>query len=255
MLINSYKNADSYIFPDWPAPTHIGAVSTRRLSGFSKSPYDSYNFGEAVGDDPQSLIMNQQKLQDDLALPAKPLWLRQIHSNQVICADAYVENVQADACYSLKPKAVCVITTADCLPILICSQSSHTIAAIHAGWRGLHAGIIEQCVAKLPDQRDQLMCWLGPAISQTNYEVGDEVRMMFLARYPQCENAFVYRRPGHWLADLYLLAKGVLSASGIGAIYGGNYCTYADTANFYSYRRDKVTGRMATLVWHRSEIT
>ena len=237
------------IKPDWPAPSHIHAYSTTRNGGYSEAPYDSLNFGEHVGDSLENVATNRGLLMESLSLPNEPLWLEQIHSNQVICADAPPEILQADASFAKTANKVCVVTTADCLPLLLCNKAGTIVAAVHAGWRGLATGIIEQTAKILLRHDPELMAWMGPAIGPEHYEVGDEVRQAFISHDPQAEQAFKSSPNNRWLADMYLLARQRLNSLGIQDIYGGGFCTFSDSKRFFSYRRDGVTGRMATLIW------
>ncbi len=239
---------ESLILPDWDAPAIVRACVTTRLGGVSSMPYASLNLGAHVGDDPAAVTANRQKLMTMLALDAEPLWLNQVHGDGVVDV-ASAAGCDADASVSHAPGGVCVVMTADCLPVLFCSHRGDEVAAAHAGWRGLAAGVLESTLSRMLTDNPDIMAWLGPAIGPTAFEVGDEVREVFLADDPESESAFVANRPGHWLADIYRLARLRLTRAGVTRIGGGNECTYTDSRRFFSYRRDGVTGRMASLIW------
>lgn len=237
----------SWLEPDWPAPPGVRAVSTTRRGGVSTGAYADWNLGDHVGDDPRAVARNRTLLRERLALPAEPRWLRQVHGCAV--AEGRGGACEADAAVAQVPGEVCAVLTADCLPILLCDRAGTRVGAVHAGWRGLAAGVIEAAVRCLDVPPGELLCWLGPAIGPDAFEVGPEVRERFLAELgPGAAEAF---RPsaGRWLADLYTLARRRLAGVGVTRVWGGGLCTYADAGRFFSYRRDGVTGRMATLVW------
>lgn len=238
-----------YLKPEWPAPPHVHAFVTTRVGGKSLSPYDSFNLAYHVNDNPHHVGQNREQLMRDLNLPNQPYWINQIHSTTVVEAHTVTENTSADAMYSLYPNHVCAILTADCLPILITNTTGTVIAAIHAGWRGLAQGIIANTLQTLPSSVTELIAWLGPAISSPHYEVGREVRDQFVHQHRDAEQAFTLTSQDRWHACLYTLAKQQLQQLGVHQIYGGNLCTYANPELFFSYRRDIITGRMATLIW------
>ena len=235
------------LIPEWPAPKNVKALQTTRLGGVSGAPYDSLNLGDHVGDAPLAVERNRMLLEP--LLPSEPVWLKQVHGVAVADAAQATCWPEADACVSAHPGAVCVVMTADCLPVLLCDQKGSVVGAAHAGWRGLCDGVIEQTVQAMKVPPATLMAWLGPAIGAQAFEVGDEVRAAFVARQPDAVAAFVQGAPGKWLADIYQLAHLRLNALGITRIYGGRLCTYTDRARFFSYRRDGVTGRMGTFIW------
>ncbi|MEZ5672916.1 MAG: peptidoglycan editing factor PgeF [Thiotrichaceae bacterium] len=238
-----------FITPNWNAPLNVHAVTTTRYGGYSTAPYDSCNLALHVGDLPEIVAKNRALLRAELHLPSEPIWLQQVHGIETVPAIVANHNRCADASYSNQPGQVCVIMTADCLPVLFCDKAGTRVAAAHAGWRGLVAGILEQTARTLNLPMDEILVWLGPGIGAQAFEVGDEVRDIFIAQLPESSQAFIPSRPQHWFADLYLLARQRLQQLGIQAIFGGNFCTYTESARFYSYRRDQVTGRMATLIW------
>lgn len=235
------------IFPDWPAPPNIKAIQTTRIGGFSKGPYQSLNLGDHVGDDPLIVAANRQLLTQ--FVPTEPVWMRQVHGTQVIDAALASCLPEADAAFARAPETVCCVMTADCLPILLCDHTGSVVAAVHAGWRGLLNGVIETAVVSMQASPPDLMAWLGPAIGSGAFEVGDEVRTAFVDVDENSRHAFAALENGKWLADIYLLARQRLAAMGVNEIYGGDFCTYSDATRFFSYRRDQVTGRMATLIW------
>jgi YfiH family protein len=239
----------SWIVPEWPAPGSVRAVITTRDGGCSSGAYESFNLSEQVGDDSFAVAANRAALQDLLALPKAPAWLCQVHGNKVVDASAVTGEIKADASYADIPGTVCAVTTADCLPVLFCDQSGGRVAAAHAGWRGLAAGILEEVVRILRVSPSQLYAWLGPAIGPQRFEVGEEVRALFAQRYPANSSAFTPSPRGRWLADIYQLATHHLQVVGVQRIFGGGFCTYTDVQRFYSYRRDHNTGRMASLIW------
>lgn len=236
--------------PDWARPASVGALSTTRQGGLSLSPWSSFNLGTHVGDDPAHVAANRAQLR--AALPAEPAWLNQVHGVTVVDA-ATVQGVpDADASVSRRPGAVCVVMTADCLPVLFCDRAGTVVAAAHAGWRGLHAGVLEETLAAMQVDPAQVLAWIGPAIGPRAFEVGSEVRAAFLDVQPQAEAAFVPSvAPGKWLADLPALARLRLNAAGVCAVAGGNLCTHDEPERFFSYRRDGQTGRLASLIWLR----
>ena len=241
-------SSGQWIAPDWPAPSCVRAITTTRKGGVSKGPYESMNPAAHVGDDPQAVALNRQRLRQQLELPGEPVWLTQVHGTTVVDAAGCGPLPQADAAYACEPGVVCAVLPADCLPVLLCGRDGGCVAAVHAGWRGLAAGIIERAVAALPASAEDLLAWLGPAISPAAYTVGDEVREAFISLRPEAEAAF---QPGEgcWQADLYELARQRLAASGVSAVYGGERCTAQESETFFSYRRDGTTGRMASLIW------
>lgn len=247
-------NTPDWIQPDWPAPSWVHAYSTTRQGGVSQPPYDDFNLAAHVGDEARAVQANRIQLMQTLELPAPPTWLRQVHGATVVNA-AEVDNPlkelpDADGAYSDRPRVVCAVLTADCLPLLLCDRAGMRVAAVHVGWRGLAAGVIEAGVQSLSSAPPgELMAWMGPAIGAQAFEVGAEVHEQLVGQHAPAAQAFQPARSGHWLADIYQLTRQRLQAQGVTAIYGGGYCTVSDAARFYSYRRDGITGRMATLIW------
>lgn len=240
-------NDTHLIFPDWPAPANVKALQTTRLGGVSAAPYDSLNLASHTGDDVLKVAQNRQRLTQ--YVPTEPVWLKQVHGITVIDAANTSCEPEADVAVSTTPGAVCAVMTADCLPVLLCNDSGTVVAAVHAGWRGLLDGVIEASVKAMQQPPHQLMAWLGPAIGPQAFEVGDEVRNAFVAHDADAGRAFFPQAQGKWLGDIYLLARQRLHVLGVERIYGGGLCTYTDEELFFSYRRDDVTGRMASLIW------
>jgi polyphenol oxidase len=248
MSLPDYLKTSGYlIIPDWPAPAHVKTLQTTRAGGVSSKPYDSLNLGDHVGDAPLAVERNRMLL--NTLLPSEPVWLEQAHGKVVANADMAGCLPRADACIARHHAAVCVVMTADCLPLLLCDTQGSVVGAVHAGWKGLAAGVIEATVQAMDVVPQNLMAWLGPAISQDAFEVGDEVRAAFVAIQPQSASAFIPGLNGKWFADIYALARLRLNALGIRQIFGGGYCTYRERERFFSYRRDGVTGRMGTFIW------
>jgi YfiH family protein len=237
------------IFPDWPSPARVRAVSTTRSGGVSLRPYDSLNLAGHVGDAAAAVHENRRRLRLQLELPAEPAWLNQVHGTRVVDAASCAQHPTADASFTRRSGAVCVVMTADCLPVLFCDRGGSAVAAAHAGWRGLAAGVLEATVDALGIQPEQLLAWLGPAIGPAAFEVGTDVRDHFVAQRADAATAFVACPNGQWLADLYELARIRLRAAGVNGIYGGGWCTYTDRERFYSFRRERTTGRSASLIW------
>lgn len=239
---------DLWITASWPAPAHVRAGTTTRRGGVSDTPYAALNLGAHVGDDEQRVLLNRKRLSDLLDLPGEPNWLSQCHGIRVIELGREPEQ-ECDGAWTDRANVVCAVLTADCLPVLLCDASGTRVAALHAGWRGLARGIIESGVKALCCEPKDLIAWLGPAIGPTAFAVGDEVRSAFVETDPAHAASFSETGTGHWLCDLYAAARTTLRRLGITGVYGGDYCTYADAARFYSYRRDGWTGRMASLIW------
>jgi YfiH family protein len=240
-----------YITPDWPAPAGVRALCTVRSGGVSAPPFKSLNFGQRVGDGPAALAGNLARLAEAAALPAAPEWLVQVHGNTVVDLDLPGSR-EADAAFTRQAGRLCAIQTADCLPVLFTTTDARAVAAAHAGWRGLAAGVLESTVDALRDAapRGDIIAWLGPAIGPSHFEVGADVVDAFVGQDADAEIAFIENARGRWQCDLYTLARRRLAQAGVVSIHGGEHCTFAETGRFYSYRRDGgQTGRMASLVW------
>lgn len=240
--------SEHLIHPDWPAPANVRALQTTRLGGISAAPYDSLNLGAHVGDAPLAVARNRQSLSP--LMPGEPVWLEQVHGTAVVNADLASCAPRADAAVARQRGSVCVVMTADCLPVLLCDAAGMVVGAAHAGWKGLATGVIEATVQAMGAPAQELMAWLGPAIGPQAFEVGDEVRAAFISEDPQAAEAFAPgKQPGKWLADIYRLARLRLHALGITRIYGGDRCTFGEPQRFFSYRRDGATGRMGAFIW------
>ncbi len=239
--------------PQWPAPPWVKAVSTTRAGGISQGPYASLNLGAHVGDNPRAVASNRAMLREQLGLPVEPHWLTQVHGCRVATAEQAGPGCEADAICTRQPWQVCAVMTADCLPLLICNRRGDRVCAVHAGWRGLAAGVIEAAIAKFDGPTADLLVWLGPAIGPGAFEVGEEVRQAFVAQVSGAQTAFTPNGAGRWLADIYSLARQRLDRLGVGFVGGGEYCTVTDRERFFSYRRDGVTGRMVSLIWLEPE--
>jgi polyphenol oxidase len=238
---------------DWPAPANIHAFSTLRRGlkvGVSKPPFDEFNLGAHCGDDPDAVAINRAALNWVGPLPSSPCWLRQVHGTRVWRFDAPCEHpIEADAAVTSAPGVVLAILTADCLPLLLCADDGSEVGAAHAGWRGLCAGVIENTVAAMRMPPARLIAWLGPAAGPHAYEVGEEVRAAFVERAPGASAVFTPTRPGHFLCDLYALARQRLAEAGVQRVHGGGHCTISEPQRFFSHRRDGRSGRLASLVW------
>ncbi|BAO43971.1 purine nucleoside phosphorylase YfiH [Thiolapillus brandeum] len=236
-----------FIVPEWPAPASVGALSTTRIGGVSAAPWKSFNLGDHVGDDPEKVMENRRILKRAAGLSVAPHWLEQVHGCRVM--SEHQSACQADASYSQGAGKVCAVLTADCLPVLFCNQEGTAVAAAHAGWRGLAAGVLESTLACFEDPPSCILAWLGPAIGPQHFEVGAEVRRAFLSRQPEADCAFRPNGQDKWLADIWKLARLRLAAAGVTRVYGGGRCTFTEEQKFFSYRREGQTGRMASLVW------
>lgn len=241
-----------WIRADWPAPQSVIAGTTLRGGGVSTGQYTALNLGAQVDDEPGAVEENRRRFRKLCQLPAEPVWLRQIHGTTVVADPPAATPAEADAIVSRRAETVCAVLTADCLPVLLAAADGSEVAAAHAGWRGLCAGVLEETVARLSAKPQSLLAWLGPAISQAAFEVGPEVRAKFLARDQAAAGSFVSNERGRWQADLYELARLRLQQAGVTRVYGGDRCTFAEPACFFSYRRDGPCGRMATFIFRKS---
>ncbi|MBB3324968.1 purine nucleoside phosphorylase YfiH [Atlantibacter sp. RC6] len=237
------------IIPDWPLPPGVAACSSMRIGGVSTGPYASLNLGAHCGDNADDVEENRRRLFAAAQMPSRPVWLEQVHGNAVLrlTGEPYASK-RADASWSDTPGTVCAVMTADCLPVLFCNQAGSEVAAAHAGWRGLCDGVLEATLASFNDRPENIMAWLGPAIGPQAFEVGDDVRDAFIAKDSQAASAF--RPVGEkYFADIYQLARQRLTTAGVTKIYGGDRCTFTEKDDFFSYRRDRITGRMASFIW------
>ena len=239
------------LIPDWHVPRAVRAAFTLRTGGVSAAPFDSLNLGVHVGDTPAAVAENRRRVRAHLGLPAEPAWLEQVHGTGVAVLDMGGEaaDAPADAVITHRAGVVCAVQVADCMPVLLAARDASAVAVAHAGWRGLAAGVVEATVAQLGVAAGELVAWLGPAISARHFEVGDEVRAAFLAADPGAGAAFAPNARGRWQCDLVVLAQRRLNALGVTEVAGGAWCTYADPARFFSFRRDGRCGRSAALVW------
>lgn len=242
-----------WIVPEWPAPAGVRAFVTTRQGGVSVGPHASFNLGLRADEDAQTVAANRALLQQHL--PQTPKWLRQVHGTRVVDADVLdtaQDSPHADASVARQRGTVCAVMIADCLPVLFTNRTGTQVAGAHAGWRGLAGGVIANTVQALCEAGDEpadLMAYIGPGIGPAAFEVGADVYEAFTERDAGTKAAFVAHAPGKWLADLFTLARRALGHAGVTQVYGGGLCTYSDPRRFYSYRRDKVTGRMAAFIW------
>ncbi|MES9990535.1 MAG: peptidoglycan editing factor PgeF [Candidatus Thiodiazotropha sp.] len=239
----------SLLWPAWPAPSNVRAVVTTRQGGVSVEPYASLNLADHVADDPDCVARNRALIARECDLPDMPFWLQQVHGSKVVTSQNAKPGCRADAVYSDRPGVVCAVLTADCLPLLIADRKGREVCAVHAGWRGLAAGVIENALLRFRSPMSELLVWLGPAIGPSAFEVGAEVRDAFLDHREESDRFFTPNRPDHWLADIYGLARMRLANAGVEYVCGGDQCTLTQDELFFSYRRDGVTGRMAAMIW------
>lgn len=244
--------APVFITADWPAPRGVRAVQTTRLGGVSVGPYAGFNLATHCGDEAAAVTANRALLRETLALPSEPAWLQQVHGTDLVDAAQAAPDCRADASATTETGVICTVMTADCLPVLFCSDDGRWVAAAHAGWRGLVDGVLEATLRAAPYPPSALLAWFGAAIGPDAFEVGPEVREAFVDRDAGAADAFTRGRDDRWQADLYALARRRLAACGLTRVYGGGLCTYRDAERFFSFRREKVCGRMATLIWREA---
>jgi len=237
----------AWIIPDWPAPPAVRALVTTRAGGASRGPFAALNLGTRVGDDPAAVEHNREILRS--RLPADPVWLQQVHGAAVVDAESAGALPRADGAVARTRHSVCAVLTADCVPVLLAHRIGDVVGIAHAGWRGLAGGVIEATLARMAVPPGEVIAWLGPGIGPRAYEVGRDVYDAFVVPDPVLAAAFEPRADGKFLADLYALARRRLAVAGAVAVYGGGFCTYTDSARFYSYRREQTTGRFASLIW------
>lgn len=240
------------LVPDWPLPPQVRAIQTTRAGGFSSGPWASLNLALHTGDDPTVVQRNRAHLARVLELPRVPAWPRQVHGVRVVPTARLASDTEADAVVAEAAGQVCSVQTADCLPVLFASTDGQEVGAAHAGWRGLAGGVLEATLRAMQHPPEAITAWLGPAIGPEAFEVGPEVRAAFLNQDPEAATAF---RPGlgdRWFADVYRLARQRLERAGVREIHGGGRCTHRESDTFFSYRRDGLCGRMATLIWRIS---
>ena len=245
-----------WITPDWPAPPGVRSAVTLRTGGVSAAPYDSLNLGAGIGDSSEAVAENRRRVRVSLRLPAEPVWLQQVHGVDVIELDnsgAFSVPPVADSAIARTPTRVCAIRVADCMPVLFAARDGTAVGAAHAGWRGLAGGVLEETVRRLGVPGSELLAWMGPAIGQPHFEVGDDVRTAFVVPDSDAASAFQPNSRGRWQCDLYALARRRLNAIGVSDVHGGGWCTFAQGDRFFSYRRDGQCGRMAALIWIEAE--
>jgi len=237
------------LLPEWPAPPNVRALTSLRGGGVSVGAYKGFNLGSHVGDAPEAVAHNRTLLKTFFDLPTEPCWLDQVHGNRVVSCSAGAVPGPADGAYTNSKALVCAVLTADCLPVLFCNRKGTRVAAAHAGWRGLAAGVLESAVAAFNDSPNDLLAWLGPAIGPKSFEVGPEVREAFVQDDIRAGACFVPGPADRHLADIYALARLRLERAGVISVFGGGWDTFEDADRFYSYRRDGRAGRMASLIW------
>ncbi len=238
---------------EWPAPANVVAGTTLRSGGVSQGEFAALNLAAHVGDDPVSVAENRRRFQTNFSLPNDPVWLRQVHGTRVALGDSALTQPEADAIVTREVGVVCAVLTADCLPVVLTTEDGTEVAAAHAGWRGLCAGILEETVAAFKVPPEQILVWLGPAIAKPAFEVGAEVREQFVNKGEAAADFFSENDRGCWQADLYGLATLRLENCGVIRVFGGGFCTYTEQDQFFSYRRDGRCGRMATYIYRRHD--
>ena len=238
------------IVPDWPLHNRVKALATSRNGGCSLPPFDECNLALHVGDNVEHVLANRAKLRSLHQIPNEPRWLCQQHGNLVVdAAKIDPDTAKADGVFTTQTEVVCAVLTADCLPILLSDAQGTCVGAVHAGWRGLLAGVIQKTIARMAEFTKPEYAWLGPAIGPTVFEVGEDVFIPYVSENDHLREAFTPASPGKWKLNIYQAAKVVLRAADTNHIFGGNHCTYSEEKRFYSYRRDSETGRNATLIW------
>jgi len=242
------QSENFWLWADWPIPKHVRAGTSLRNGGISQPPYNELNLGLHVGDDQKKVLYNRETLSQYLKLRSQPVWLDQEHSTNIISLDDHTKEAPADGSYTTTKNNTCTIMTADCVPILFCNAAGTKVAAIHAGWKGICNGIIENAV-NLFSNPDTVFVWIGPCISGKYYEVGKDVYEKCLEHDMTLESAFTQRNQDHWLCELAEIVKIILKKSEVGLIYECGLCTYKMDKLFYSYRREGVTGRTASMIW------
>ncbi|OIQ24426.1 peptidoglycan editing factor PgeF [uncultured Vibrio sp.] len=238
------------LIPNWKVPSCVKAVASTRLGGFSLPPYEGLNLGTHVGDETTTVMKNREQFIQDCSMPASPIWLNQTHSTHVVdVSQPTLEILNADGVSTRAPNVVCSAMTADCLPVLLTNSQGSQVAAVHAGWRGLSGGILENAVAQF-EEPSEVIAWLGPAIGSNAFEVGEDVLKAFISVDDNAHKAFIpHTAPNKWLANMDMLATQRLNRVGVKSVYSSNLCTYEREDQFYSYRRDGVTGRQAVFIW------
>ncbi|MBC8021839.1 MAG: peptidoglycan editing factor PgeF [Burkholderiales bacterium] len=238
-----------WLVPDWDAPPRVRAFVTTRAGGVSGGEFASMNLGERSGDDREAVARNRLIVRAEL--PSMPRWMAQVHGTAVADLDRLQESEEptADAAIASQPGRVGVVLTADCMPLFLCDEAGTRVAVVHAGWRGMAAGVIESTVRAMGDGAARVLAWMGPTIGPSAFEVGAEVREAFVAVDPDAHVAFRSHKPGKYMADLYALARQRLARAGVERVHGGGFCTYIDSGRFFSYRRVQASGRMGAFIW------
>ncbi len=236
-----------WIAPTWGAASGVRSFITTRAGGVSGGPYASMNLGYQVNDEASAVDRNRVALRAHV--PAAPRWLKQVHGPKAIEASQWHPEIEADACYTREPGVVCAVMIADCMPVMLCDAEGSCVAVAHAGWRGLSSGVLENTLAAMRVTPSCVRAYLGPAIGPSAFEVGDDVYEAFTRNHSHAAAAFRAQAAGKWLCDLFMLARQRLAGSGVTQVFGGTDCTYSDPARFFSHRRDRVSGRMAALIW------
>ncbi len=241
----------SIIHANWTAPSHIHALTTTRIGGASSPPYDHNNLALHVGDDEQKVALNRAALVESLSLSQEPVWLDQTHTNYCVVVEED-PNRTVDAAVTRTSELPLAIMTADCLPIVLCNMAGTEIAAIHAGWRGLVNGIVENTLTKMHSNSETLIAWVGPSICHKCFEIGSEVQQAYTSKYPFTAPTF-HNEGSRMYANLPKMAELILNAQGINTVFQSAACTFEGKKELYSYRREAQTGRMATLIWIRDK--
>ncbi|REG83002.1 peptidoglycan editing factor PgeF [Marinomonas pollencensis] len=246
------KVTQTYVAASWPAPNNVKAFTSMRHGGVSQGEYGSLNLGAHVGDSDAAVQRNRQIFSSSVGMPESLVWLNQVHGTHVAVLPSSQTIAAADSAVTRQQNQVCAVLTADCLPVFFCNKQGTQVAVAHAGWRSLCFGVLEETLKHF-DPSDDVLVWLGPAIGPAAFEVGGEVREAFMAQQAEAAEAFVAKGSGKWLGNLYLLAKQRLAAQGVTEVYGGDFCTYQNEADFFSYRRSGKTGRMASVIWFEDD--
>ncbi len=242
-----------WLLPDWDAPPRVRAFVTTRAGGVSGGEFASMNLGERSGDDREAVARNRLIVRREL--PSMPRWMAQVHGTAVADLDRLQESEvpTADAAIASQPGRVGVVLTADCMPLFLCDEAGKRVGVLHAGWRGMAAGVIESTVRAMGEGAARMLAWMGPTIGPSAFEVGGEVREAFVAVDPEADAAFRSHKPGKYMADLYTLARQRLARAGVRRVHGGGFCTYTDSRRFFSYRRAQASGRMGAFIWIDSQ--
>ena len=250
--MTSPPNSGLWLNAEWPVPGRVRAGCTTLHSGFSSPPYTGLNLARHVGDEETTVERNRSLLESELGLPSPPLWLEQIHGDRIIDSDDWFSGVRADACFSRERNVVCAVLSADCLPLLLCNEEGSQVAALHLGWRGICSTLLDQAISSFGAGSGGIRAWIGPHIHSRHYEVGEEVRQACEEAISGTDHAFIYSSRGKWRMSLSALVRQQLLKRGISMIYACNLCTFEEQDKFYSYRRENITGRVASLIWMES---